>query len=75
MIKLDGRITLALIAAIVLQTAGAFLWAGRAAERLDAAERNAEQVASVSERMARLEEQVAHARRSLDRIERALDHK
>jgi type VI protein secretion system component VasK len=71
--KIDPRITLALILALFLETAGSLIWAGRAAARLDEVERAAAAAPEVSERLARLEEQVAEARRSLDRIERRLD--
>ena len=73
MIQLDSRITYALVLTIALQSAGVLLRAGRAAERLDAAERGIGDMRVVSERITRLEEQVTQARRSLERIETALD--
>ncbi|MDX2236303.1 MAG: hypothetical protein NW203_01955 [Hyphomonadaceae bacterium] len=75
MIQLDRRITLALIVAIVAQSAGVLLWAGRAAQRLDEAEQRIEDMQDVSDRLTRLEEQVVQARRALDRIETALDRR
>lgn len=71
--KIDPRITLALIAALFLETAGGLIWAGRAAARLDEVERAVATQPEVAERLARLEEQVAEARRALARIERRLD--
>jgi hypothetical protein len=71
--KIDARITLALILALVLETAGGLLWAGRAAARLEEVERAVATQPEVAERLARLEEQVTDARRSLARIERRLD--
>lgn len=71
--KFDARITFALIAALLLETAGALLWAGRAAARLDEVERAVSVQPEVAERLARLEEQVAEARRALARIERRLE--
>ncbi len=71
--KFDPRITIALIAALILETAGALLWAGRAAARLDDVERAVAVQPEVAERLARLEEQIAEAQRSLARIERRLD--
>ena len=71
--KIDPRVTLALIFALFLETAGGFIWAGRAAARLDEVERAVSAQYEVAERLARLEEQVADARRTLTRIERRLD--
>ncbi|MBX3509973.1 MAG: hypothetical protein KF700_02155 [Hyphomonadaceae bacterium] len=71
--RIDPRITFALILALFLETAGGLLWAGRAMARLDEVERAAAAQPEVAERLARLEEQVADARRALARIERRLD--
>ncbi len=71
--RIDPRVTLALIFALFLETAGGLIWAGRAAARLDAVERSIATQPEVAERLARLEEQIADARRSLTRIERRLD--
>ncbi|MGD9979873.1 MAG: hypothetical protein AB7H66_15090 [Hyphomonadaceae bacterium] len=71
--KIDPRITLALILALFLETAGGLIWAGRAAARLDKVEQAVATQPEVAERLARLEEQLAEARRSLARIERRLD--
>jgi hypothetical protein len=71
--KIDSRITLALIFALFLETAGGLIWAGRAAARLDEVERAVATQPEVAERLARLEVQVADARQSLARIEGKLD--
>lgn len=71
--RIDPRVTLALIMALMLETAGGLIWAGRAAARLEEVERAVATQPEVAERLARLEEQVADARRSLARIERRLD--
>ncbi|MEZ5960189.1 MAG: hypothetical protein R3C30_07130 [Hyphomonadaceae bacterium] len=71
--KIDPRITLALILALFLETAGGLIWAGRAAARLEEVERAVATQPEVAERLARLEEQVTDARRSLARIEQKLD--
>ena len=71
--KFDPRITYALIVALFLETAGALIWTGRAAARLDAVERAVQTQPEVAERLARLEGQVSDAQRSLNRIERRLD--
>jgi hypothetical protein len=70
--KFDMRITLALITALFLQTAGGLLWIGQAAERLERVEHAVDAQPAVADRLARLEEQVAEARRSLARIEQQL---
>lgn len=72
--KFDPRITFALILALFLETAGGFIWAGRAAARLDEVERAVATQPEVAERLARLEEQMTDARRALARIETRLDH-
>jgi hypothetical protein len=71
--KFDPRITFALILALFLETAGVFIWAGSAAARLDEVERAIATQPEVAERLARLEEQLAEARRALARIETRLD--
>lgn len=71
--KFDARITLALVVALFLETAGGLVWAGRAAARLDEVERAVATQPEVAERLARLEEQLSEARRSLARIEQRLD--
>ncbi|MDX2235057.1 MAG: hypothetical protein NW200_11230 [Hyphomonadaceae bacterium] len=71
--KFDNRLGVALIVTIVLETAAAFVWAGRAAARLDAVEARVAQQAPVAERLARLEVRADDARASLERIERRLD--
>ena len=70
---MGGHISLALILTIVLQSAAALLWAGAAAERINQLERRTEDQEGVSERLARLEEQVGQARASLNRIEERLE--
>ncbi|MBC7767535.1 MAG: hypothetical protein H7124_01975 [Phycisphaerales bacterium] len=72
-LNIDPRITFALILALFLQTAGGLIWAGRAAARLEDVERAVATQPEVAERLARLEEQLAEAQRSLVRIERRLD--
>ncbi len=73
--KFDPRITYALIVAIFLETAGAFIWAGQASARLSAVEAAGAANAAMSERLARLEEQSLDARRALARIEQRLDRR
>lgn len=72
---LDARkIPAALVAAFLLQTAGALFWAGSAAERITVLEgRVADSQAAIA-RVAVLEEQVSEMKQSLLRIESKLDH-
>lgn len=73
--KIDPRITMALLLALLLETAGGLLWAGRAAARLDEVERAVATQPEVAERLARLEEQLSETRRTLRRIEDRLEEK
>jgi hypothetical protein len=70
---LDKRLPAALVAAFLLQTAGALFWAGQAAERITALERTLAHDQAAIERVAVLEEQVAQMTKQLDRIEAKLD--
>jgi len=67
------RWPLAIIITVLLQAAGALLWAGQAAARIDELQTRIEAQAPVAERLARLEEQAAATRAALDRIEAKLD--
>lgn len=73
--RLDRQVTVGLILAVVLETAGALLWAGRAGERMEQLEARLAVQAPVAERLARLEEQAAGSRAALERIERKLEAK
>ena len=70
---LDRRLPAALVAAFLLQTAGALFWAGSAAERISVLEKTAANNQAAIERVAVLEEQVSTIKQSLDRIEAKLD--
>lgn len=71
--RLDRRVTLGLVLALAVQTAGALIWAGGASERLDQLEARTAASGLTHERLARLEEHAVHTRAALDRIERRLD--
>ncbi len=78
--KLDARpaelrITIAVGAALAVQTALGLLWAGAAAERLAQLEDRAGGSAEIIERTVRLEEQMTAMRASLARIEGKLDRR
>ncbi|MEM9494850.1 MAG: hypothetical protein AAGA09_02510 [Pseudomonadota bacterium] len=70
----EVRITLAIGAAVLVQTALALIWTGAASERLAQLEKRADENAELVERTARVEEQVRFATSALARIERKLDH-
>ena len=72
-LRMDRAITFGLVLAVLVQTAGALLWAGAAEARLSQLETQAAADLPVAERLARLEEQMIGARQSLGRIERRLD--
>ncbi len=71
--RLDRQVTLAVIVTIAIQAAGGLLWAGRASARIDELSRRVEGQSEMSERLARLEEQVAATRLTLERLERRLE--
>jgi len=70
---IDRRISLALAFAIAVETAGALLWSGRAAARLDAVESRVDDQRATAERLARIETELADMRSQLARIEQTLD--
>lgn len=67
------RISVAVGAAVVIQTALALLWSGAAAERLTQLERKSDAGAELLVRTARLEEQLSAMRAQLVRIETKID--
>lgn len=71
----DRRIGFALIFTIVVETVGAFLWAGAAAARLAEVERRIDDQRPVGERLARLEVRAEESRAALERIERRLERR
>ena len=70
---LEKKFPAALVAAFLLQTAGALFWAGSAAERITTLERTVAREQAAIERVAVLEEQIAEIKGSLARIENKLD--
>lgn len=67
------RVSVAVGAAILVQTGLALMWSGAAAERLTQLERRSESAAELVVRTARLEEQLAAIRAQLMRIESKLE--
>ncbi len=72
-LSFDRTVTLTLVFAICVQSATALLWVGAAEARLMALESAVFIKPPVSERLARIEEQMEMTRLSLSRIERQLD--
>ncbi len=70
---LEKKLPAALVAAFLLQTAGALFWAGSAAERIADLERTLGRDQAAIERVAVLEAQIADIRATLGRIENKLD--
>ncbi len=70
---LDRKLPAALVAAFLLQTAGALFWAGQAAERITVLERTVANDQGAIERVAVLEDRIAAMNKQLDRIEAKLD--
>lgn len=69
----DRTITISLVFAVLLQTAGALLWAGAAEARIVMLEEKMREGRLVAERLARLEERATIAQGSLERIEKRLN--
>lgn len=67
------KVSVAVGAAILIQTAFALLWSGSAAERLAQLERRSDATAELIIRTTRLEEQLSAMRAQLERIETKLD--
>lgn len=71
--NVDRRIALSLIFAVIVQTAGAFMWMGAAAQRLEMLEQDVAEQKGVVERLARVETELIAMRKQLDRIENKVD--
>ena len=69
----EKKITLAFAMAVLVQTGGALVWAGSAAERITVLERSVEAGRPVGERLARVEAELEAVRLQLDRIERKME--
>ncbi len=70
---IERKVTLALLLAVAIQTGGALMWAGAAAERISVLEQSAEQARPVAERLARVEAELEAMRAQLDRIENKVE--
>ncbi|WP_371396215.1 hypothetical protein [Fretibacter rubidus] len=72
-VSVDRTVTLSLVFAVIIQTTGALLWAGSAEARIEALEAQHNFHPPVSERLARIEEQMIMTRQSLVRIETRIE--
>ena len=70
---MELRVTVAIGAAVIVQTGLGLIWAGAASERLAQLERRADDNTQIIERTARLEEQVRFVSATLVRIEEKID--
>ena len=72
-ILVDTRVTIAILVTICLEAMAGLLWVGAAAQRLTVLEASVTAQQPITERMARIETQMAGVRATLDRIEVRLD--
>ena len=72
---IERKITAGFVLALALQTGGALVWAGAAAERISMLEQRADIARPVAERLARVEAHLEAIETQLDRIEARLEAK
>ena len=70
---IEKKLTAGFLLAIAVQTGGALVWAGAAAERISTLEHRAELSRPVAERLARVETELGAVKDQLDRIETRLE--
>ncbi|MEQ9317435.1 MAG: hypothetical protein RLN72_16410 [Henriciella sp.] len=70
---MEKKLTAGFVLALAIQTGGALLWAGAAANRITELERRADVARPVSERLARVEAHLDAIETQLDRIEKRLE--
>lgn len=70
---IEKKLTAGFLLAIAVQTGGALVWAGAAAERISALENRAELSRPIGERLARVEAELGAMKEQLDRIEIRLE--
>lgn len=71
----DRRLSYGVLLALAIQLAAGLIWAGRAAERLDALEQSEAAQSGAPVRLARLEVRLDHIDAQLDRIEARLEER
>ncbi|MEM8575515.1 MAG: hypothetical protein AAGF48_12870 [Pseudomonadota bacterium] len=70
---LDKKVPIALIVTMVAQTLAVGIWVGTLSTRVSNLEEKAVKALDVGERVIRVEQNVLHNRRSLERVEALLD--
>lgn len=70
---LDKRVPIALIFAILVQTAAIFMWVGALSSRVSELEIKANRAMDIGDRVIRVESDVSYMRNSVERIEKKLD--
>jgi hypothetical protein len=70
---IDRKITLALILALIVESAGVFAWAGGTGERLKEVELRLVSQSAMAERLARVEVKLELAAAQMTRIEQKLE--
>ena len=70
---LEKKVPAALVAAFLLQSAGAIYWAGSAANRIAVLEQTQSRNQTTIDRVAVMQEQIAEMKQQLTRIESKLD--
>lgn len=69
----ERKLTAGFVLALAIQTGGALVWAGAAAERISTLEQKADIARPIGERLARVEAQLEAIHTQLDRIEMRLE--
>jgi hypothetical protein len=72
---IDKKVTFAVLFAVAVESAGVFVWAGAASERLKELEVRVAAQADMAERLARVEVHLQLVSGQLDRIERTINRK
>ena len=70
---IERKLTAGFLLAIAIQTGGALVWAGAAAQRISTLEHRAELSRPIGERLARVEAELGAMKAQLDRIEMRLE--
>lgn len=70
---IERKIGAAFILALIIQTSGALMWAGAAAQRIEVLEEKAKAARPIAERLARVETELEAVRAQLDRIENKVE--
>ncbi|MDJ0920559.1 MAG: hypothetical protein QNI84_05485 [Henriciella sp.] len=69
----ECKVTAAFVLALAVQTGGALIWAGAAAQKIEVLEAEVQETRPVYERLARVEAELEAVRAQLDRIENKVE--